>query len=168
VSLQQVDQASLGRVANLFQPGITMPELTFDFLRPSNSQNRPASAPVAKVLINKNQDLATSVKICTVGELDSIYIFDDRVSVGAYVDKHRLHGILALASSHLVEAFGATTRKTLSLVSDDEGSEMLFCIMSVNFSVEKALECLESFDVSWWQRHSFAVGGKLNFDFEFI
>jgi hypothetical protein len=171
VTLLQLEQTSVGPRSNLFQPGVfTQPDLTFDFLRTASIQNRPDSVRRPRTeFIEKKQALATAnVETFVTDELDSKYIFDDRASVAAYISEHRLYGILALAANPLAQAFGAATRKTLKLVNDDEGSAMLFCVLSVDCTVERALRCLESFDLNWWQSHSFAVAGKLNFDFELI
>lgn len=101
-------------------------------------------------------------------ELDKPYVFDDRPAVNDFILEHRLRGLLAAASQPLNEAFGADTIKTLKIVTDDEGSQTLFCLVQVKSSVEDARRALESFDNQWWLAHCGPVAGKLNFDFEFV
>lgn len=100
-------------------------------------------------------------------ELEKLYVFEDRTAVNAFILEHRLRGLLAAASQPLNEAFGDDI-KTLKIVTDDEGSQTLFCLVQVSASVEDARRALESFDNRWWLAHCGPVAGKLNFDFEFV
>ena len=101
-------------------------------------------------------------------ELDKPYVFEHRRAVNAFILEHRLRALLAAASEPLNEAFGDETIKTLKIVTDDEGSQTLFCLVQVAASVEEARQSLAAFDELWWLARCGPVAGKLNFDFELV
>lgn len=109
-----------------------------------------------------------TVFVDTASELEKLYVFEDRRAVNAFIVEHRLRGLLDAAFEPLNEAFGDATLKTLKIVTDDEGSQTLFCLVQVVASVEDAHWSLAAFDERWWLARCGAVAGKLNFDFELV
>jgi hypothetical protein len=99
--------------------------------------------------------------------LDAFYVIDNRPAVAYFIQVNRLDGLLLQARKPLSEAFGDVTKR-LSLVSDDEGFETLFCSVITTAPLEDARRTLAAFDDNWWVDRSGQVVGKLNFDFELI
>jgi hypothetical protein len=109
--------------------------------------------------------------IPTDGVLNSIetnYVIDSRNQVGGFIQGYRLRGLLLEAIKPLNIYFGADSIKALTLVTDDDDSESLFCLIITPGDMEEARRRLRSFDEDWWLGNSARSGGKLNFDFELI
>lgn len=100
--------------------------------------------------------------------LEAAYIFEDRPAVTAFIRVNRLRGLLIQATKPLADAFGEMARKTLRLVTDDEGSETLFCLVMVSGEMADAQHALECFDREWWLARCALRAGLLNFDFELV
>ena len=100
--------------------------------------------------------------------LEGNYVIENRETVTKFIEVNRLRSLLSQAVSELNAAFGSGTIKTLKLLSDDEGSVTLFCMISVTGDMENALRALRCFDERWWLAHCDQVAGKLNFDFELV
>jgi hypothetical protein len=88
--------------------------------------------------------------------------------VERFIDENNLFDALMRARKPIETAFGSNVVKTLTLVEDDEGSKMLFCLMMVPGDMQTARRALKAFDEKWWIRESPSLRGKLNFDFELI
>jgi len=100
--------------------------------------------------------------------LDDAYVIADRPNVAAFIARNRLRGLLLQAAGPLNVAFGPPSVKVLSLVTDDEGSQTLFCLVLASADLETARHSLEVFDRIWWLSHCHEVAGILNFDFELV
>jgi hypothetical protein len=100
-----------------------------------------------------------------VDGLDQMYVIENRPAVGAFIDKYGLRGLLLQAVNPLNEAFGHAAIKVLSLITDDEGFQTLFCLVPVTDDLEVAKRSLDSFD-EWWLLNCGREAGRLNFDFE--
>jgi hypothetical protein len=100
--------------------------------------------------------------------LDDAYVIADRPNVAAFIARNRLRGLLLQAAGPLNLAFGPLSVKVLSLVTDDEGSQTLFCLILASADLETARQTLEVFDQVWWLSHCHEVAGILNFDFELV
>lgn len=103
-----------------------------------------------------------------VADLQKTFVIDDASRVAAFVRWNRLRGLLLEAKDALDSVFGEAAVKRLSLVSDDEGSLTLFCLVMVPGDMEEARRALRSLDQQWWLARSEQAGGKLNFDFELV
>jgi len=100
--------------------------------------------------------------------LKRAYQIEHYREVAAFVEQHRLRGLLLGARGPLRDAFGRAPIKTLRLVRDAEGSETLFCLIMVSGEPRKARRALRSFDERWWLARLEQAAGKLNFDFELV
>jgi hypothetical protein len=100
--------------------------------------------------------------------IQDTYVIENRGEVSQFVETNQLASILVLAREPLNNAFGKHTVKTLSMVEDDEGFRMLFCLVMIPGDMQHARSALRSFDTSWWLQHSARFAGKLNFDFELV
>ncbi len=122
--------------------------------------------------ISEQMDLEPSVPLQRLGEtssgLEEVYVFDDRSRVTEFIERNRLRNLLLQARAPLMDAFGETAIKRLSVLEDDEGSETLVCLTGMSGSVDEARLALRSFDRYWWLAHCGRAGGKLNFDFDLI
>ena len=96
------------------------------------------------------------------------YVIDDRPAVAAFIRQHRLRRLIQQAREPLNAAFGEGAVKKLTLVEDDEGTRMLFCLILIPGDMREARLALKSFDERWWLTRSGQAGSKLNFDFELI
>jgi hypothetical protein len=101
-------------------------------------------------------------------QLNLSYVIDNRLAVNPFLAANHLHRVLREALPNLEAAFGKSSIKTLSLVTDDEGSQTLFCFVMWKGEMEAARAALRAFDESWWLTHSEKIAEKLNFDFELI
>ena len=99
-------------------------------------------------------------------DLGRPYIVEDPTAVSRFIAENRLEELLQEACPPLGAAFGAKAAKILRLVTDSEGFTTLFCLVSVDGDLERALEAREAFDRTWWLDRCAAAAGKLNFDFE--
>ncbi|MFI5450270.1 MAG: hypothetical protein ACHQ03_10970 [Candidatus Bathyarchaeia archaeon] len=100
--------------------------------------------------------------------LESVFVIENHPVVAAFIQRNRLHGLLLEAVAPLKAIFGEDIIKVLTLSTDDEGSENLYCLLLTPGSLVEAREYLRAFDERWWIEHSASSGGKLNFDFELI
>lgn len=96
------------------------------------------------------------------------YIFEDHSAVTAFIEQNRLRGLLEQAREPLNAAFGEAALKKLTLVTDDEGFKILFCLVRVPGDMQEARRALRSFDQRWWLGRSAQAAAKLNFDFELV
>jgi hypothetical protein len=101
-------------------------------------------------------------------QLNQSYVIDNRDAVNPFLAANRLYSILREALPHLDAAFSKSTVKTLSLITDDEGSQTLFCFVMWKGEMEAARAALQAFDEGWWLTNSRKIAEKLNFDFELI
>jgi hypothetical protein len=101
-------------------------------------------------------------------QLNQSYVIDNRDAVNPFLAANHLHSLLREALPHLEAAFSNSTVKTLSLVTNDEGSQTLFCFVMWKGKMEAARAALRAFDESWWLTNSGKIADKLNFDFELI
>ncbi len=101
-------------------------------------------------------------------DLDQIYVFENRPEVTAFIEAHRLHGLLRQASTPLRRNFGEESLKTLLIVADDEGFETLFCVVVTSGDLRHNRQALRDFDREWWLSHARQAAGRLNFDFKLI
>jgi hypothetical protein len=101
-------------------------------------------------------------------QLKNFYIFEDHSAVTAFIEQNRLRGLLEQAREPLNAAFGEAALKKLTLVTDDEGSKTLFCLVRVPGDMQEARRALRSFDQRWWLGRSTQAAAKLNFDFELV
>lgn len=102
------------------------------------------------------------------GSLDEAYVLENRDTVLQFIDRYHLIGILLQAIEPLREAFTQRSVKTLSLLTDEDGFETLFCLIMTPGDVEEAVQALKRFDQDWWLARSHHVSGRLNFDFELV
>lgn len=103
-----------------------------------------------------------------IADLRKTFVIDDASRVAAFVRWNRLSGPLLEAKDPLDSVFGDAAVKRLSLLSDEEGSLTLFCLVMVPGDMEEARRALRSFDQQWWLARCGRVHGKLNFDFELV
>ncbi|MGB7590902.1 MAG: hypothetical protein WBO19_06650, partial [Terriglobia bacterium] len=101
-------------------------------------------------------------------ELERFYVFEDHSAVAAFIEQKRLRGLLEQAREPLKATFGEAALKKLTLVTDDEGSKTLFCLVRVPGDMQEARRALRSFDQRWWLGRSTQASAKLNFDFELV
>ncbi len=102
----------------------------------------------------------------TTQGLDESYVLENRPEVTRFIEVHRLHGLLLQASQPLKEKFGDDSIKTLSIVSDDEGFESLFCVVVTSGDLRQNRRALRAFDREWWLSRARQAAGRLNFDFK--
>jgi len=100
--------------------------------------------------------------------IEADYVIHSRSEVAGFIEAYRLRGLLLEAIKPLNAFFGADSIKALALVTDDEDSESLFCLIITPGEMKEARRRLRSFDEDWWLGNSVRSGGKLNFDFELI
>jgi hypothetical protein len=100
--------------------------------------------------------------------LNETYIVDDRASVMRFISENRLLGLLIQARRPLNDVFGEAAIKKLTLAQDDEGHEILFCLVLVPGEMQLARQALRRFDQRWWVVRSHHAAGRLNFDFELV
>jgi hypothetical protein len=100
--------------------------------------------------------------------LNQVYVIDGHAEVNSFVRRYRLRQMLEEAVEPLKAAFGQTAIRVLKLVTDEEGSQTLYCLVMVPDSLENARHSLDSFDRQWWLERCGPVAGKLNFDYELI
>ncbi len=100
--------------------------------------------------------------------IETDYVIENRSEVARFIQKNRLRGLLLEAVKLLDTFFDTDAIKALTLVTDDEGTESLFCLLITPGEMEEARSRLRSFDEDWWLSNSARSGGKLNFDFELI
>jgi hypothetical protein len=100
--------------------------------------------------------------------LNEAYVFEGRQEVEGFIRRNRLRHWLEQAVGPLNEYFGKDAIKVLKLVTDDEGSQTLFCLVMVTGSLDAARRSLASFDRNWWLGRSGKAAGKLNFDYELV
>jgi hypothetical protein len=100
--------------------------------------------------------------------LSATYVIENRVATGAFVRRNHLWGLLLDAVTPLKDKFGPESIKVLTLVTDDEGSESLFCLIMAPGGMVEARQQLRAFDEDWWIEHAVLSAGKLNFDIELI
>ena len=100
--------------------------------------------------------------------LEAVYVIRDRPALASFIKENRLRGILLEAREPLNAVFGEAAIKTLSLLRDDEGFDILFCLVMVPGDMQEARRALRSFDQRWWLSSAKRAGGKLNFDFELV
>jgi hypothetical protein len=112
---------------------------------------------------NLNQQLVKGAE----PSLDDAYVYEDRKTVLAFVNEHHLRGPLTQAIKPLNECFGERL-KVLTLASDDEGAESLFCLVKWRDNLQDARTALRTFDQQWWLAKCAQIGGKLNFDFDLV
>lgn len=103
-----------------------------------------------------------------ISEIDSEYVFEDRPAVSRFIIEHGLRGLLSQAAQPLRRAFGDSAIRSLRLVTDDEGSATLFCLVMVPGDLARANRALERFDRDWWLARCDLRAGLLNFDFELV
>jgi hypothetical protein len=72
------------------------------------------------------------------------------------------------ATDPLIQAFGEAAIRNLTLITDDEGYQTLFCLIMVSGALEEARSSLEQFDQQWWLTRCGQAAGRLNFDFELL
>ena len=104
----------------------------------------------------------------TIGDLQKVYVIDDASRVSAFVRWNRLRGLLLEAKEPLDLFFRETAVKRLSLLSDEEGSLTLFCVVIWPGDMQEARRALRAFDERWWLARCQQAAGKLNFDFELV
>lgn len=104
----------------------------------------------------------------TLEGLEDEYVIDNRSAVAAFIIQNRIRGLLLQAREPLNAAFGKGPLKKLTLVTDDEGSKTLFCLVRVPGDMQEARRALRSFDQRWWLGRSTQAAAKLNFDFELV
>lgn len=104
----------------------------------------------------------------TTQGLDETYVLENRPEVTRFIEVHRLHGLLLQATKPLKEKFGGDSVKTLSIVSDDEGFESLFCVVVTSGDLRQTRQALRAFDREWWLYRARQAAGRLNFDFKMI
>lgn len=136
------------------------------FIQPSNPKKGPHSVTESHLLW-ENAKREIPKDLATKG-LDDTYVIEDRSSVYRFIEEHRLHGLLLQARQMLKTKFGEDSVKTLSVVSDEEGFESLFCLVTTKADVQRSQEALRSFDLEWWVPHAKQAAGRLNFDFKTI
>jgi hypothetical protein len=100
--------------------------------------------------------------------INEAYVIEGRQEVEGFIRQNRLQHWLEQAVGPLNEYFGKDAIKVLKLITDDEGSQTLFCLVMVAGSLGTARRSLASFDRNWWLPHSGKVAGKLNFDYELV
>jgi hypothetical protein len=100
--------------------------------------------------------------------LERAYVIENHAAVAGFILNNRLHGLLLDAVAPLNGTFGEGAIKVLTLVTDDEGSENLYCLIMTPGDINAAREQLRTFDEEWWIVHSAMSAGKLNFDIELI
>jgi hypothetical protein len=147
----------------------------------------PARVPHRTILTEKQSGTPSTATVLHIGvvvpwrdlsrgkPLDDIlrsieikYVIEARYEVAEFIQKNHLRGLLLEAVRPLNTFFGTDAIKALTLVTDDEGSESLFCLLVTPGEMEDARNRLRSFDEDWWLVNSARSGGKLNFDFELI
>jgi hypothetical protein len=106
--------------------------------------------------------------ITAMTALETAYVFEDRSVVAEFIRRNRLRGLLLQAVKPLHDAFGETAIKVLRLVTDDEGSETLFCLVMTSEELADAQDALRCFDEHWWLSRCDLRAGLLNFDFELV
>lgn len=104
----------------------------------------------------------------TLKSIETDYVIDNRSEVAGFIQAYRLRSVLLEAVRPLNIYFGVDFIKTLTLVSDDEEGESLFCLLVSPGQMEEARNRLRSFDEAWWMSNSARSGGKLNFDFDLV
>jgi hypothetical protein len=104
----------------------------------------------------------------TTRGLDHAYVIEDRPAVTRFIEENRLHGLLLQASQPLKAGFGEDSIRTLSIVSDDEGFETLYCIVITSGDLQQRRQTLRAFDRTWWLSRAKQAAGRLNFDFKLI
>jgi hypothetical protein len=97
--------------------------------------------------------------------LDRIYVVENRTVVANFIEENHLYGLLLQAEQSLNENFGDASIKTLSVVSDEEGFETLFCLITTSRNLQQSRIALRAFDRGWWLSRAKQAAGKLNFDF---
>jgi hypothetical protein len=100
--------------------------------------------------------------------LDHTYVIEDRPLVEAFIKEHGLRYLLLEAVRPLNDLFRTDAVKTLRIISDDEGSSVLFCLVLTPGNLQDAQAALRNFDEKWWLSRSGSASGALNFDFELI
>jgi hypothetical protein len=125
----------------------------------------PLRSSVLVHRVESNQEMVSSAG--TRG-LEATYVIEGRSPVAAFILRNRLHGLLSDAVPPLNAIFGERTIKVLTLVTDDEGAENLYCLIMTPGDMNEARHHLRAFDEEWWIEHSATSAGKLNFDIELI
>jgi len=100
--------------------------------------------------------------------LDDTYIIEDRAIVLRFINENRLLQVLLDAKAPLNANFGRESLKTLTLISDDEGFDTLFCVIAISGNIQQGRQALRTFDREWWVQRVSDVVGRLNFDFSII
>ena len=97
--------------------------------------------------------------------LDDTYVVENRSMVVRFIEENRLLGMLLQAIKPLNTHFGERSIKMLSILSDDEGSETLFCLVATTGGLQQNRQALRAFDEDWWLSRAKQAAGALNFDF---
>jgi len=147
-----------------FQPAPVYQPQTW-FVQPlAKKPPRPVGEVHVAWEIAKKEVPADRVPKC----LDEAYVIEDRPAVARFMEEHRLHGLLLQAREPLKSIFGPKSIKTLSIVSDDEGFETLFCVVITSGDLQQNRQALRTFDRQWWLSRAGQATGRLNFDFKLI
>lgn len=109
-----------------------------------------------------------TAELAATSALETEFVFENRAEVTEFIQRNRLAGLLFQAVQPLLDAFGTEVIKILRVVRDDEGSESLFCLVSVRTGLAEAQLALESFDERWWLARCALKAGLLNFDFDLV
>jgi len=92
-------------------------------------------------------------------------------AVGRFLHTHpQLIEVLLEASVYLQKHFGPDPQVTLEVVSDPEveGVEELFAYILTSLPVNEALARLHRLDEEWFLDQLDRVGGRFNFNLEFV
>jgi len=149
------------------------PNVTAQVVKASHPQKIFVTPEMNHIEFVYNTDFGVAMRVRSSGptpseKLRAAYGFNDRAKVEWYIKSNQLTDILIRAVDPIEKKFGADLTRTLTLVEDDEGSFMLFCLVNFPGSLKDAQKALGSFDREWWLCHAAEFGSKLNFDFELI
>lgn len=144
------------------------PPISRHFQQPERFQDVYAKKP-PRAVADGIRGLGQAVPPSDIfGRLDEAYVLENRDTVLQFIERHHLVGILLQAIEPLQEAFTQKSVKTLSLVTDEDGFETLFCLIMTPGDVQEAVQALKRFDQDWWLARSHHLSGRLNFDFELV
>jgi len=100
--------------------------------------------------------------------LEQTYILESRPTQAFLRLRPTAITLLAEASIHIDEAFGAGRIKAIRLVYDDFEGTSVFGIVLWPESAESGRDALARFDEAWWLRNCNRADGVVNFNIELV
>jgi len=104
-------------------------------------------------------------------QLEEMYSLRNAVAVRRFLHTYpQLVEVLLEARLYLQKYFGPAPQVTLEVVSDPEveGVEELFAYILTSLPVDEALARLDRLDEEWFLDQLDRVGGRFNFNLEFV